>query len=295
MKRTLVPLLLALVAGMTATEKKASSTPCEKSAKAETYLDTAADMISRVKENLPKDGGACKCPRKPMDCEELLTCGHTQSRVYKVWPKNRIIEGGISVYCDMDTDGGGWTVIQRRGDYKRASDFFNKKWKDYKAGFGDKERDFWLGNDNIYALTNQRKYYLRIDLQDSENNTRYAFYDQFWIDSESQTYKLHVYDYFGDAGDSFAPVHGGQMFSTADRDNDKSSSLHCALRYKSGWWFNECFETNLNGLYYMDGNSISGEGIMWNSWKSGESLTFTEMKLRPVDYKGDLAIDVEPK
>lgn len=59
---------------------------------------------------------------------------------------------------------------------------------------------FPQGNENIYALTNQQKYYLRIDLTDHANNTRYAFYDQFWIDNESHHYKLHVYDYSGDAG-----------------------------------------------------------------------------------------------
>lgn len=58
----------------------------------------------------------------------------------------------------------------------------------------------FVGNDNIYALTNQRKYYLRIDLADFDNRTRYAFYDQFWIDNESQNYKLHLYDFSGDAG-----------------------------------------------------------------------------------------------
>ena len=43
----------------------------------------------------------------------------------------------ISVWCDMDTLGGGWTVLQRRGDFGKPKNFFLKKWDDYKQGFGD--------------------------------------------------------------------------------------------------------------------------------------------------------------
>ena len=45
----------------------------------------------------------------------------------------------ISVWCDMDTLGGGWTVLQRRGDFGKPKNFFLKKWDNYKLGFGDPE------------------------------------------------------------------------------------------------------------------------------------------------------------
>jgi hypothetical protein len=34
-------------------------------------------------------------------------------------------------------EGGGWTVLQRRGDYGSPDDFFFRNWTDYKLGFGD--------------------------------------------------------------------------------------------------------------------------------------------------------------
>lgn len=51
----------------------------------------------------------------------------------------------FQVYCDMETDGGGWIVFQRRGPYDIQTSFTNG-WSDYKLGFGDLTKDFWLGN-----------------------------------------------------------------------------------------------------------------------------------------------------
>ncbi|GIX91739.1 techylectin-5A [Caerostris darwini] len=265
-----------------------------KSAKAETYLETAAALIDKLRENMPEEGKMdCSCPPKPMDCEEVMQCGHNRSGIYQIWPRNRVMYGSVYVYCDMETSGGGWTVLQRRGDYKRPADFFFKTWNSYKNGFGDLRRDFWLGNDNIYALTNQKKYYLRIDLTDHANNSRYAFYDQFWIDSETHHYKLHAYDYSGDAGDALTKTHDGQKFSTVDRDND-NSTYHCAQKHKGAWWYADCHTSNLNGMYNTD-KVKSADGIIWSTFRgSSESLKMTEMKIRPMDFKaGELDMDID--
>ena len=37
-------------------------------------------------------------------------------------------------------DGGGWTVLQQRGDNGNPEDFFYKYWADYEQGFGDPEK-----------------------------------------------------------------------------------------------------------------------------------------------------------
>ena len=42
------------------------------------------------------------------DCADILAEGVTKSGVYKIRPLN--FNEPFEVYCDMDTDGGGWMV-----------------------------------------------------------------------------------------------------------------------------------------------------------------------------------------
>ena len=49
----------------------------------------------------------------------------------------------VSTYCDLDTDGGGWIVIQR--NKKDSAVHFSRNWADYEKGFGDLNTEFWYG------------------------------------------------------------------------------------------------------------------------------------------------------
>ncbi|XP_070855373.1 techylectin-5B-like [Drosophila suzukii] len=140
----------------------------------------------------------------------------------------------LKVYCDQQTTDGGWTVIQRRDDFGESRENFNRDWSDYKNGFGEPNKDFWLGNENIYMLTNNEEYSLRVELEDFEGNKRYAQYSHFKIHSEADYYKLEIDGYEGNAGDSLNdPWYGSNNspFSTYNKDNDRSS-LNCASMLK---------------------------------------------------------------
>ncbi|XP_014773323.1 techylectin-5B [Octopus bimaculoides] len=207
------------------------------------------------------------------DCQDVYERGHTDSSVYYIKPTYSSCP--IPVWCDMDTPPGGWLVIQRRLDGKLS---FNQDWKTYKDGFGDVIRELWLGNDNIFLLTNQAHYQLRIDLWDFQGNRVYAIYETFKIDGERDSYKLNIGKYKGSAKDSFGK-HNGLLFSTSDKDNDKWSQYHCAKEWEAGWWFTNCWFAILNGPYYEKAN-VSYRGISWNEWKH-EQLKKTEMKIQP--------------
>lgn len=64
-------------------------------------------------------------------------------------------------------------VIQRRDDIgDPIRENFNRDWTDYKNGFGDPTKEFWMGNENIYMLTSNDEYMLRIEMEDFEGNRR---------------------------------------------------------------------------------------------------------------------------
>lgn len=65
------------------------------------------------------------------------------------------------VFCDMETAGGGWTIIQRR---KSGLVSFHRDWKQYKQGFGSIRGDFWLGNEHIHRLS-RRPTRLRVEME----------------------------------------------------------------------------------------------------------------------------------
>lgn len=70
-----------------------------------------------------------------------------------------------------------------------------------------------------------------------------------------------------------------RAFSTPDMDNDNSKAKNCALNLKSGWWFNNCADVNLNGEYSQIKDA--SEKIYWvGTWGWDISLKETTMKIR---------------
>ena len=176
------------------------------------------------------------------DCSDLFKSGQTQSGVYSIDPDGK---GSFDVHCDMCTDGGGWTVFQRRQD---GSVDFYRGWNDYKSSFGNLRAEFWLGNDKIHRLTASRAGSLRVELEDWNGVRVYAKYGRFNIGDEQAKYRrLEVSSYSGTAGDSLA-YHNNKAFSTKDRDNGLYRA-NCAVDFTGAWWYHNCFDSNLNGKY----------------------------------------------
>ena len=182
----------------------------------------------------------------------------------------------FDVRCDMETDGGGWIVFQRRVD---ASVNFYRNWNEYKAGFGDLNGNFWLGLEKIHKLAGPGKgANLRVDLKHMSmpSELRYADYSTFEISDEGTGYKLKVGGYSGDGGDSLG-YHNEMPFSTQDHGQRKT----CANNHQGAWWYNRCHVSNLNGLYPQTGSSANSEYMSWFNLKSVHGgIIFSEMKIR---------------
>ncbi|XP_049745276.1 tenascin-X isoform X8 [Elephas maximus indicus] len=212
----------------------------------------------------------------PRDCGEEMQNGAGTSRTTTIF-LNGNRERPLNVFCDMETDGGGWLVFQRRMD--GHTDFW-RDWEDYAHGFGNTSREFWLGNDALHSLTQAGDYSMRVDLRAGDEAV-FAQYDSFQVDSAAEYYRLHLEGYHGTAGDSMS-YHSGSVFSTRDRDPN-NLLISCAVSYRGAWWYRNCHYANLNGLY---GSTVDHQGVSWYHWKGFDfSVPFTEMKLRPRSYR----------
>ncbi|XP_008003917.2 ficolin-2 isoform X2 [Chlorocebus sabaeus] len=211
----------------------------------------------------------------PHTCKDLLNRGHFLSGWYTIYlPDCR----PLTVLCDMDMDGGGWTVFQRRVD---GSVDFYRDWAAYKQGFGSQLGEFWLGNDNIHALTARGTSELRVDLVDFEDNHQFAKYRSFKVADEKEKYNLVLGAFVeGSAGDSLTS-HNNHSFSTKDQDNDLNTG-NCAVMYQGAWWYRTCHVSNLNGRYLRGAHDSFANGINWKSGKGyNYSYKVSEMKVRP--------------
>ncbi|XP_063073917.1 microfibril-associated glycoprotein 4-like [Engraulis encrasicolus] len=217
---------------------------------------------------------------QPLDCADIYNDGNGRSGVYRIFPEGP--NSGRYVYCDMDTDGGKWTVFQRRMD---GTVNFYRGWQEYKNGFGHAAGEYWLGLETIHLLNLKKKYELRVDMEDFNGATVSASYDSFAIspdalNGEEDGYTLHISGFRnGGAGDSLSH-HNGQKFSTFDKDQDVSTE-NCALIRLGGFWYFDCIRTNPNGVYMQGADDV--KSACWYDWKESHlSLKSISMKIRPV-------------
>ncbi|XP_070409447.1 fibrinogen-like protein 1 [Nothobranchius furzeri] len=230
----------------------------------------------------------------PADCTQIRTQSpQSPSGLYDLQPVG--VNNRLKVFCEMRS-AEGWIVIQKRTGGLLP---FNRRWAEYRFGFGSLAYDHWLGLEKVYLLTKDetKKWTLRVDLWDTEGNTAYAEYRNFRLGDEQTSYKLQVGKYRGTAGDAIRGIspdmdENGFGFSTLDRDNDGCSPClfydilveECIMLQGGGWWYSKCGSASLNGDWYSSGDHTSwSSGLRWTTWKTPKTSSFkaTRMMIRP--------------
>ena len=193
----------------------------------------------------------------------------------------------IHVRCDMETDGGGWIVIQQR--IVNGTVNFHRNWEDYVNGFGDLDGEFWIGLENMHELTKQALE-LQVTVWNNNDTDMITWnYPTFSVASAVNKYRLTLSGGTGDGDMDALYYSNGRSFSTFDVDNDGYYKYNCASLLQAGWWHYSylyrngirivCGDANLNGRHESSGLSDnSAARIHWAT--RGNTYTNTEMKIR---------------
>ncbi|XP_063419028.1 low-density lipoprotein receptor-related protein 8-like isoform X2 [Mytilus trossulus] len=253
--------------GIRCVRKKEMGKVCTDSVECQDDLDC---ISSRCSCNSSTYWNGIRCNRKlPSECADISS---DKDGVYFVYPKGKMTSHKISVYCIMNGYKK-WTVIQKRTD--GSVDFF-RTWSEYSNGFGRVDKEHWLGNENIYRLSQDGTHELSIVLEDWEGHIMEANYSTFSVKSEEDNYSLSVSGYYGNAGDCM-DYHNSKSFYTKDRDN----RIGCAVSRHGGWWYDNCYLANLNGRYNGTQDKYGKyTGLVWYKWNKGYSLKATQMMIR---------------
>ena len=171
------------------------------------------------------------------DCQNIYRDGFQESGVYQIWMVD--LFNLYPIYCDMDVgENKGWMTFFRRYD---GSTSFSQDQATYDVGFGIPTQEFWIGNENLYALARNEfssrddTARLRVDLADESGEKFYAEYAHFSLGTRKQGYQItDVSGYSGDAGDGLSQFLNNRF-------------IVCGSF--GGWWWDSCGSSlsSLNG------------------------------------------------
>ena len=119
----------------------------------------------------------------------------------------------------------------------------------------------------MHQLTTTNDVDLNINIETFDGEPFTLKLERFFVGNAESNYQMH-YSGYSQSSDRvqdmiFTDRYNGTMFTTRDRDNDKSFADNCASdRYRGGWWYHSCTRINLNGDYEGDVTRPTNTGIV---------------------------------
>jgi hypothetical protein len=185
----------------------------------------------------------------------------------------------FNCYCDMTTDGGGWTLVLLSNS--SVSGCPRPYWTDavnninlngtFSSDITSFDMFVGVRNWNLLGAT------ARLDMGSAPASLSHRAYytfslnvDNFYalvMSNESITINTGV-----TASPGMYTYHNGSSLSTRDADHDTHSSTNCSSNFgNSPWWYGDCWSGNFwggGGAVYQDAPYWTGSGTEYFSFGS---------------------------